>query len=84
MIAIRSERHAAELFQHLRHGRGWRPEDLAARIYVSPRTIRGRERGDQGYTGTTLIDTARAFGFTVALLPAGEPGRRPTGTGWPA
>lgn len=84
MITIRSRQHAALVFRHLREGQDLDRRDLAQRLFVSPTTIRNRELGDRSMAAEVLIDTARALGFTVALLPITRPGQRLTGTGWPA
>jgi transcriptional regulator with XRE-family HTH domain len=70
------------VLRHLREQAGLTRKQLSERIYISARTIADREYGQRGLDTDALIDTARAIGFTVALLPAA--GRRDTGTGWPA
>lgn len=84
MITIRSTHHAALVFRHLREGQQLARRDLARRLFVSPRTIQNRELGDRAMAAEVFIDTARALGFTVTLLPDQRPGWRETGTGWPA
>jgi transcriptional regulator with XRE-family HTH domain len=84
MITLTGPRQTREVFRHLRQGRGLTQANLARAVHVTPPAIGMRERGERGLPIDTLIDTARAFGFTVALLPIREPNRRPTGTGWPA
>lgn len=83
MITIRSRQHAAQVFKHLRQGQDMPRTTLARRLYVSSKTVANREQGVAGLSTETLIDTAHALGFTVALLPSQRPGT-PTGTGWPA
>jgi transcriptional regulator with XRE-family HTH domain len=83
VITIRSRQHAAQVFHHLRQGQHMERTTLARRLFVSPKTVANREQGVAGLTTDVLIDTARALGFTVALLPMTTE-RRDTGTGWPA
>jgi transcriptional regulator with XRE-family HTH domain len=83
MITIRSRRHAAQIFRHLREAQGITRLGLARRLHVSPRTIEDRETHRNGIPTDALIDTAAHFGLDVALVPARRRGVRPTGTGWP-
>lgn len=82
MIVIRNGQHTAKVLRHLREQAGLSRRQLSERIFISDRTIANREYGQRGLDADALIDTARAVGFTVALLPAAR--RRETGTGWPA
>lgn len=84
MITIVSRRHAAEIFRHQRLAHGLTRRDIAARLFVSPKTVGNRERGELGMTTEVLLDMAHVHGFALALVPARHPGARPTGTGWPA
>jgi transcriptional regulator with XRE-family HTH domain len=84
MIVIRNGHHTAQVLRHLREQAGLSRKTLGERIFISDRTIANREYGQRGLDTNALIDTARALGCTVALLPDPRPGRRPTGTGWPA
>jgi transcriptional regulator with XRE-family HTH domain len=84
MIVIRNGHHTAQVLRHLREEAGLSRRALSERIFISDRTIANREYGQRGLDTDALIDTARAVGHVVALLPIREPGRRPTGTGWPA
>jgi len=84
VIIIRNGQHTARVLRHLREQAGLTRKQLSERIFISDRTIANREYGERRLDTDALIDTARAFGFTVALLPAGEPERLETGTGWPA
>lgn len=84
MITVVTRHQLARVFQHLRVGRGLTRRDLAARLYVSAKTVANRERCELGMTTEVLIDTAHVLGFAVALVPQRHPGARPTGTGWPA
>jgi transcriptional regulator with XRE-family HTH domain len=83
VIAILSRRHAALVFRHLRIGQQLSRRDVAARLFVSAKTVANRERSVIGMTTDVLIDTAHVLGFAVALVPQRRPGARPTGTGWP-
>jgi transcriptional regulator with XRE-family HTH domain len=84
VIAIRNRQHAAQVLRHLRIGQDMERTTLARRLFVTAKTIANREQGVAGLATDVLIDTARALGFTVALLPEQRPGTRATGTGWPA
>jgi transcriptional regulator with XRE-family HTH domain len=90
MIAIVNDSQLREVFRHLRDYLGYSRNDLALRVHVDRRTITGRESGQQGYTVQALADTARVFGYRLALLPETDdtvpwdyPVARATGTGWP-
>jgi len=83
VITIRSRQHAAQVFRHLRLGQYMERATLAGRLFVTPKTIANREQGVAGLSTEVFIDTARALGFTVALMPITRAGRRDTGTGWP-
>jgi transcriptional regulator with XRE-family HTH domain len=88
VIALSDECQIAEIMRRVREYRGVTASQLARNVHVSRRTIRGRETGEQGYTAASLLETARAFGYMVALLPAPAGAERPaaripTGTGWP-
>lgn len=83
MITILSRRHAALVFRHLRETRNLSRRDVAARLFVSAKTVANRERSELGMTTDVLLDTAHVFGYAVALIPTPRPGRD-TGTGWPA
>lgn len=92
MIAVIDDAQVRELFRHLRDYRGLTRDQLARLVHVDRRTVNGRETGAQGYTVRALTDTARVFGYRLALLPEHgdlalipkrHPGARPTGTGWP-
>jgi transcriptional regulator with XRE-family HTH domain len=82
MIVIRNGHHTAQVLRHLREQAGLSRRALSERIFISDRTIANREYGQRGLDTDALIDTARAVGHVVALLPI-QP-RRDTGTGWPA
>jgi transcriptional regulator with XRE-family HTH domain len=69
VIAIQDERQLAEIMRRIREYRGLTTAELAAQTYVDRRTVRGRDTGDQGYTLAALMTTARALGYTVALIP---------------
>ena len=84
MITIRNAQHLARLLQHLRERGGLSRRDLAARLFVTGTTIGYRERGRSGWDTDSTIDAAHILGFDLALVPSRRPGRRPTGTGWPA
>lgn len=83
MITILNRRHVALLFRHLREARHLTRQEVAARLFVSTKTVANRERFDKGVNTEVLLDTARVLGYDIALIPARRPGARPTGTGWP-
>jgi transcriptional regulator with XRE-family HTH domain len=83
VIVLLGRRHAALVFRHLRAGHGLSRRDIAARLFVSPKTVANRERCELGMSTDVLLDMAHVFGFDVALMPKRHPGVRPTGTGWP-
>lgn len=78
MIAIRNRHHAIRLLKHLREQRHLTRRDLAQLLYVSPKTIANRETASPALAVDTLIDTAHALGYRVALIR-----HHGTGTGWP-
>ena len=80
MITIRNRAHAARILRHLREQQHLTRRQLAARIYVAPKTIQSRENGITGLAADVFIDTAHALGYTVALI---RNGHHDTGTGWP-
>jgi DNA-binding XRE family transcriptional regulator len=83
MITILSQRHAALVFRYLRERQRISRRDLAARLFVSEKTVGNRERHVLGMATDATIDTAHALGYRLALVPHPHPGARPTGTGWP-
>lgn len=84
MITIRNRQHLAAVLGHLRGRAGLTRRELAARLFVSPTTIANRERSCGGWDTDSTIDVAGILGFDLALVPSRRPGRRATGTGWPA
>lgn len=81
MIAIRRPQDLAEILRRIREYQGLTAAELGVRVFADRRTIRGRDVGSQGYTAAALIETAKALGYTVALIPdelagALEPDRR--------
>jgi DNA-binding XRE family transcriptional regulator len=76
VITIRNRQHAAQVFKHLRLGQDIERTTLARRLFVSPKTVANREQGVAGLSVQTVIDTARALGFTVALMA--QPAARAT------
>lgn len=83
MITILSRRHAAQLFRHLRETANLSRRDVAARLFVSPKTVANRERCELSISTDVLIDTAHVLGYEVTLTPLRRPLARVTGTGWP-
>lgn len=81
MITIRSRHHAALLFRHIREMQRLTRVDLARRLFVSSKTVGNREQGVAGFALDTVIDTAHALGYRVALI---RDDHHDTGTGWPA
>lgn len=84
MITIRNAQHLARTLRALRERAGISRAGLARRLYVSTRTVINRELGSHNWHTDDLVDAAHILGFDVALVPQRRPGRRPTGTGWPA
>lgn len=84
MITIASSRHAARLFRHLREQLHLSRREVAARLFVSAKTVENRELSIRAIIADEAIDHAHVLGFAVALVPQRHPGTRPTGTGWPA
>lgn len=84
MITILSRRHAAQLFRHLREQLHLTRRDVAARLFVSTKTVANREHAVYGVIPDEAIDHAHVLGFRLALIPQRHPGARDTGTGWPA
>jgi transcriptional regulator with XRE-family HTH domain len=69
MIVIRNAQHTARVLRHLREQAGLTRKDLSQRIYISDRTIANREYGQRRLDTDALIDTARALGYDLALIP---------------
>jgi hypothetical protein len=67
----------------LRRAAGISPEGMAARLAMSRSGVLRRE-GYGHMPAAALVEHAQALGCTVALIPPRVPGRRSTGTGWPA
>lgn len=84
MITIRNSQHLARIVRHFRETAGLSRRDIADRLFVSQKTIGERERGQHGWDTDSTIDIANVFGYDLAFIPQRRPGRRPTGTGWPA
>jgi transcriptional regulator with XRE-family HTH domain len=70
MIVIRNGQHIARVLRHLREQAGLSRKQLGQLIYISDRTIANREYGQRGLNTDALIDTARAFGYDLALIPS--------------
>lgn len=83
MITILSRRHAGQLFRYLRETLALSRRDVAARLFVSAKTVGDRERCVRTIVPDEAIDHAHVLGFDLALVPQRHPGARPTGTGWP-
>ena len=83
MIVIDRQRPIGALLRELRREAGIRPLQIAQRLHISRSGVFKREAA-HGIPTAALIDTARVFGYDVALVPSRHPGARPTGTGWPA
>lgn len=83
MITLLNQAHAVTLFRTLRKKRRLTQQQIATRLHVTQIVVSLRERHLRGMHTDALIDTARVFGFDVALIPARRPHARPTGTGWP-
>lgn len=84
MITIRNSQHLARVFRHLRETAKMSRRGLAARLFISPKSLGDRETFRRQWDTDSTIDVAHILGFDVALIPARHPGARPTGTGWPA
>ena len=84
MITVINPRHAIDLFRRMRIYREMTQAQLAAAVFIAPKTLADRETHRLGLPLDALIRTARVFGFDVALVPSRHPQARPTGTGWPA
>jgi transcriptional regulator with XRE-family HTH domain len=84
MITISSDRHLGPLVRRLRLDAGLSQTALGKRVHMSKGGISKRELEARAMTVGALIESGRAFGFDLALVPARHRGVRPTGTGWPA
>jgi DNA-binding XRE family transcriptional regulator len=84
VITIVNGRHVVRLLRHLRDQSGLTRRDMAARLFVTAKTVANRELGARDVTTDVLVDTAHVLGWAVALVPQRHPGARNTGTGWPA
>jgi transcriptional regulator with XRE-family HTH domain len=92
MIAVIDARHARtntrRALRRLRQHHGLTQHQLAQMLHVGTNTVSYRETGRVGITAEALVQTAHALGHDIVLIPhqvAGtHPGRRSTGTGWPA
>jgi DNA-binding XRE family transcriptional regulator len=84
MIRLTGRRHLRDTFRRLRRNARLTQAQLGDKLYVHHSTIRFREAGRVHFTFDAAQQTARVFGYDVALIPQRHPGARPTGTGWPA
>lgn len=84
MITIRNSQHLARVLRHLRETQHLTRRDLANRLFISHKTLCDRERATRSWDTDGTIDAAHTLGYDIALVPSRRPGRRPTGTGWPA
>jgi transcriptional regulator with XRE-family HTH domain len=83
-MIVLDRHHLRAAFRQMRHNRKLTQRQLAERLRAHPRTIGYRESGQNHFDFDAIQQTARAFGYDVALVPQRHPGARPTGTGWPA
>jgi transcriptional regulator with XRE-family HTH domain len=81
VITLTNDRHLGRLLRHLRIGAGLSQTQLGIRTHMTKGGISKREIDSRAVTAGALIETARALGYSVVLVPRGA---RPTGTGWPA
>jgi transcriptional regulator with XRE-family HTH domain len=83
-VIVLNRQHLRTAFRGMRLNRRLSQAQLAQRLHVSTKAISYRESGRHQLDLDVVLETAREFGYDVALLPARSPRRRPTGTGWPA
>jgi hypothetical protein len=83
VITLTNERQIGPLFRELRRASDLTISQLSQLLHISKSGMMKREAVSKLNT-TSLINTACALGYDVALIPARHPGARPTGTGWPA
>ena len=69
MIVIRTRDHAALVLRHLRTERGLSRRQLAARLFVSPKTVENREYGVRAAFTDEALDHVHALGYDLALVP---------------
>jgi transcriptional regulator with XRE-family HTH domain len=84
VITIRNAQHLARVLAYLRQNAGLTRRELGSRLFVTATTIGNRDRGRYRWDTDSTIDAANVVGYDLALIPQRRPGRRPTGTGWPA
>jgi DNA-binding XRE family transcriptional regulator len=87
-LRLANARHTAALLRAMRRDTGGQrtgmsQAELARRLHVTPKTITYRERGQRNMVIDVVIETARVFGYDVALIPMRRSGVEDTGTGWP-
>lgn len=81
MIRLTDHSQTRQILRQLRRAQGLTQATLGQATHVTTKAISYRENGHRDLHISALIDTAKALGFIVALLP--DRGRRTTGTGWP-
>ena len=81
-IAIDRNTDVGRILAQLRADAGYTALSLARRLHISRSGVHKREN-TAGMSTRALAEHVRPLGYHVALLPD-RPGRRTTGTGWPA
>jgi DNA-binding XRE family transcriptional regulator len=82
-VIVLNRHHLRTAFRGMRLNRRLSQAQLATRLHVSTKAISYRETGRYQFDLDVVLQTAREFGYDVALLPSRSPHHRPTGTGWP-
>lgn len=83
MIPILTDRNLGLLVRDLRRQSGLTQSELGKRTHTSKSGISKREIDARAMHVGALLDTGRALGYTLALIPPRHRGTRTTGTGWP-
>lgn len=72
-MRLASERHARQHLRDIREGLGASRRDIAAQLYIAPRTLAGRELGECSTTIGDFIDHAAVLGLAVHVVPIAVP-----------
>lgn len=69
MTILHDDRELGPLLRQLRHAAGLSLNDLAPRCHVTKGGLSKRETDSRAMTAGALIETARALGYRVELVP---------------
>jgi transcriptional regulator with XRE-family HTH domain len=70
VITLTNDRELGQMLRRLRHDAGLSLNDLAPLCHVSKGGLSKREIDSRAMTAGALIETARALGYAVALVPS--------------